>query len=363
MKPTRRDILQRLFLGLTILPPLLLGPRSLIGSLLFDPDGARVPSKPPPPNPFREGDRAIVALIRGVEPQSMVKEGLELLGGTSRLPLAGNSVIIKPNVVNNRPPPSTTSPRLLSAVLQVLRDAGPREMAVADSSGMLRFPSKTNLDATGITAVAGTYGARLLALEEYPWVRVEPPSARAVPHYYVSKPVYDADVFINLPVVKTHRFAHYSCSLKNLVGIVHPRYRPSLSFFSGDWHERIAELNLAVHPHLTIADATILMIAGGPTSGTPATANVILLSGDRVALDVVAIALIRSFGAWPKLQAGSPWDQRQVKRAVELGLGAGRPDRIVLRARSLLGPDDEFERLVDRLRADVNLPGRAEARA
>ena len=88
------------------------------------------------------------------------------------------------------------------------------------------------------------------------------------------QPVYESDIFINVPVIKTHQFAHYSCSLKNLVGIVHPRYRPSIRFFSGQWHERIAELNLAVHPHLTIADGTTMMIAGGPTSGTR-------LSGER----------------------------------------------------------------------------------
>src|SRR5207245_8491732 len=69
--------------------------------------------------------------------------------------------------------------------------------------------------------------------------------------------------------------------LKNLVGIIHPRYRPSVSFLSPDWHVRIAELNLAVHPHLTIADGTTLMIAGGPTSGTPAQADILLLRSEE----------------------------------------------------------------------------------
>ncbi len=37
--------------------------------------------------------------------------------------------------------------------------------------------------------------------------------------YYISKTVLDADVFINLPKIKTHRKAGITCSLKNLVGI------------------------------------------------------------------------------------------------------------------------------------------------
>ena len=169
-----------------------------------------------------------------------------------------------------------------------------------------------------------------------------------------AQPVYEADVFINLPVVKTHRFAHYSCSLKNLVGITHPRYRPSVTFLAGDWHERIAELNLAVHPQLTIADATTIMIAGGPTSGTPAQADLLLLSGDRIALDAVGLALIRSFGAWPKVSEQGIWEQRQIRKAIELGLGIKGPSQIELVFESTTGHDEKFERLIEKIRQDID---------
>src|SRR5438093_12107008 len=161
--------------------------------------------------------------------------------------------------------------------------------------------------------------------------------------------VYEAIELSNMLVVKTHRFAHYSCSLKNLVGITHPRYRPSVSFLAGNWHERIAELNLAVHPQLTIADATTVMIAGGPTSGTPAKADLLLLSGDRVALDAVGVALIRSFGAWPKVAGMTVWEQRQIRKAIELGLGASGPHQGELLTRSVAGPDGGFDKPVDNM--------------
>jgi len=276
-----------------------------------------------------------------------------LLGGGDRLPLRGKRVLIKPNVVNDRPPPTTTSPQVVTAVVRWVRDAGAADVVVADSSGIIRFPTADNLTATGIKAQAEAAGARVLALEEEPWVRVEPAQARSLPHYYLSKPAYDAEVFLNLPVVKTHRFAHYSCAMKNLVGITHPRYRPSVTFLAGDWHERIAELNLAVHPVLTVADATAVMIAGGPTSGTAAAANMLLLSGDRVALDVVALALLRSFGAWDKIRETGVWGERQIRRAVELGLGVAGPDRIAIASRSLAVRSGDFYKLTDRIRADI----------
>ena len=350
---TRRDMLGRLAWGLTFLPAVAFAPRSILNTLLFEPDGALVPAKPLPPNPFMRDGKALVAIVRGDDPPAMLHAGLNLIGGLGRLDFHGKRVLIKPNVVNDRPPPSTTNPRVVEAVARLVREAGAHGVTVADSSGIIRFPSSANLAATGIKQAAELAGASVLALEEEPWVRVEPAGARALPHYYVSKPVYDADVFINLPVVKTHRFAHYSCSLKNMVGIIHPRYRPSVSFLSPDWHERIAELNLAVHPHLTIADGTTLMIAGGPTSGTPARADLLLVSGDRIALDAVAVAVIRTFGAWPQVTAQGVWEQRQIKRAIELGLGIHGPSQVELVSQSLSGPDASFERLVATVRKDL----------
>jgi uncharacterized protein (DUF362 family) len=349
---SRRDLLRRVAFGLTFLPALAFAPRALLWSLFFEQDAPLVPAKPLPPNLFTRDGKALVVMIHGRDHEAMVAQGVALLGGLGALSLSGKSVLVKPNVVNNRPPPSTTSSLLVAAVVHMVKNAG-GVVTVADSSGMLRFPTSDNLSETGIREAAESAGAQVLSLEAQPWVRVEPSLASVSPTYLVSKPVYEADVFLNLPVVKTHQFAHYSCSLKNLVGIVHPRNRPSLRFLSGQWHEQIAELNLAVHPQLTIADASTMMIAGGPTSGTPAQANVLLLSGDRVALDAVAVALIRSYGAWPKVQGYPIWTQRQIKRAGELGLGVTGPNQIELLMTSLEPQNDEFRRRADTMRRDL----------
>lgn len=350
---SRRDLFGRLGFGAGLYSAIAMAPRSLLGDLLFEPTATLVEPKPIPPNPFVNGARSLVAVVQGHDPHAMLAAGLDRLGGWTRLPVQGKQVLIKPNVVNDRPPPSTTNPLVVEAVIQSVRSAGAGEITVADSSGLIRFPTKANLAATGIQAAAARQGAKVLALEDEAWVGVEPAGATVLRRYYVSKPLYEADLVINVPVIKTHRFAHYSCSLKNWVGVVHPRNRPSVAFLSGHWHERIAELNLAVHPQLIVADGTTIMIEGGPTSGTAARADLLLMSGDRVALDVVALALLRSYGQWPKILEGSPWDQRQIKRAVELGLGASGPDHIELVPVSTEGESDAFDRLVERLQKDM----------
>src|SRR5256712_2533157 len=79
------------------------------------------------------------------------------------------------------------------------------------------------------------------------------------------------------------------------------------------------------------------------------------VSGDRIALDAVAVALIRTFGAWPQVTEQAVWEQRQIKRAIELGLGIRGPSQIELVTQSLAGPDASFERLVATIRKDLGV--------
>src|SRR5574341_169822 len=95
MFASRRDFLSRLGFGLTFLPALAMAPRSVVGSLLFEPDGVLVPAKPLPPNPYSRDGKALVAIVHGQEPTAMLQAGLELLGGLDRLTLAGKRVLIK----------------------------------------------------------------------------------------------------------------------------------------------------------------------------------------------------------------------------------------------------------------------------
>ncbi|RMH07318.1 MAG: DUF362 domain-containing protein [Nitrospirae bacterium] len=349
----RRELLTEIMAGLGLVPMLAMSSPSTWGTLLFEPEGRVVPPQPMPANPFVREGKVLVGLIHGHDPAAMLREGLKIMGGVELLALRGKQVLIKPNVVNDRPPPTTTNPQVVAAAVSLCREAGAADVLVADSSGVIRFPTVNNLRKTGIGQAAEAAGAKVLALEHEPWVRVEPSRAAILPRYYVSQPVYEADVVINLPVIKTHRFAHYSCSLKNAVGIVHPRNRPSVTFLAGNWHERIAELNLAVHPLLTIADGTTLMIAGGPTSGTAQKGDLLLVSGDRVATDVVALAILRSFKAWTKVTEIGIWEQRQIRHAVKLGLGVKSAAQIGLLTRSLSGPSKAFDQLVDAIRQDL----------
>jgi uncharacterized protein (DUF362 family) len=105
-------------------------------------------------------------------------------------------------------------------------------------------------------------------------------------------------------------------------------------------HQRlmIAEVNTAYTPALVVMDGVEAFVGGGPDSGERVWAEVVLAGTDRVALDAVGVALLRHFGTTPEVSRGRIFEQEQIARAAELGLGVDAPDKI-----QLVTPDPESE--------------------
>jgi uncharacterized protein (DUF362 family) len=329
--------------------------RRMLRQILFPPDASLAPAPPPPTNPFVRDGKSVVVVVHGGEPRALVRRALELLGGPEPVGLAGRRVLVKPNVVSAAPPPTTTDPRILAAVVEWAREAGARDLSVGDMSAVLKLPTRPNLVDTGIARVTADAGAALLAFDEGDWIEVHPRAAELQKTVYVAKAVFEAERLISVPVVKTHRSASFSCALKNSVGCVHGRNKPWM-FGTLGWEPSIAEIGLAVRPHLYVVDGLQCMITGGPWSGEVAAPGLVFASADPVALDAVVLALLMRYGRSEKL-TGGVWDSAQLRRAVALGLGAAGPQAIHLVAESRAGGDGEFERLVADVRRRVGLPG------
>ncbi len=326
--------------------------RAIFRQLVFSPSGGMVPPRPLPDNRFVRDNRSLISVVRASTIRGAVAQAVELIGGIERLELKGKEVLVKPNVVSSSPPPTTTHPEVVRSVVEMLYAAGAKRVKVGDSSAIITLPTRRNMEKTGIKKAAEQAGAEVLYLEEMDWVEVAPPQARYARKFFVSKPVYEAERIVSLPVIKTHRAATYSISLKNFIGIIHPRNRPSI-FRPKEWEEIIAEMNLAVHPDLVIADGTTSMVAGGPWRGSEAETNLIMASGDRVAIDLAGLALIKSFLKWEGVSAIPVWEQRQIKRAVELGLGASSPAEIDILSASRAGEEGDFSKLVEDIKRFV----------
>ena len=97
-------------------------------------------------------------------------------------------------------------------------------------------------------------------------------------------------------------------------------------------HQRrmIAEINAAYQPDLILLDGVEAFVDGGPDRGKQVEAQVILAGTDRVAVDAVGVAVLRYFGTTPAVSQRSIFQQEQIARAVELGLGVESPEQIEL---------------------------------
>ena len=350
MKLTRRTLLT--LAGLAALGVTVPACRQMLRQMLFSPDAA--PASPPAPvaNPFRAGGKSLVAIVHGDDVAAMVSRAVELIGGIDRLGLRGRRTLVKPNVVSGSPPPTTTDARVVRSVAELARAAGAAPLAVGDMSAVLSLPTRPHLEQTGIARVAAEVGASLLAFDEGEWVEVRQAAAEHATTVYVAKAVHEAERLISVPIVKTHRNASFSCALKNTVGCVHGKNKP-WAYGSAAWEPVVAELNLAVRPHLFVVDGLQSMVSGGPWSGESARTNVIIASGDPVATDVVALGLLKAAGRWELVTGKSVWEQRQIQRAVALGLGARGPAELTLVAEDLADRDRGFQELVGSIRRSV----------
>lgn len=296
-------------------------------------------------NRFRAGGKTLVGVAGGKDPERMIREAVDLIGGFGALEIRGKKVLVKPNIVSGEPNPATTNPDVVGSVVRILYAEGASRVYVGDMSAMMTLSTKRNMRRNGIWQAAEKEGAQIVVFEDHGWMEVGLQEAKYIDKAYVTEWLYNVDTIINLPVIKTHRSAVYSICLKNFIGCTHLTQRPYV-VDSAHWEELVAEFNLACAPDLNIVDGTVSMIAGGPWEGTPAETELIIASGDRVAADIVGLGIIKSFGQWERVVDKDVWSQRQIIRAMELGLGSAKEEIRLLAA----GGDEQFLRLMDEVK-------------
>jgi uncharacterized protein (DUF362 family) len=69
-------------------------------------------------------------------------------------------------------------------------------------------------------------------------------------------------------------------------------------------------------------DGKTAYVKGGPAMGTEVNPHLFLAGSDRIAMDAVGVALLRQYGTTHDVAKNSIFEQAQLRRAGELGLGA-----------------------------------------
>ncbi len=287
-----------------------------------------------------------VALVRTSDRHAGVRRSIELLGVN---PVKGKEVLVKPNFNTADPAPGSTDLATLEELILKLREMGARSVLVAERSG----PPLTAdvVRDKGYDRLFEKLGVRFIDLDENDtdhWVEFRPQNGNWPEGFVYPKVVRDAECIVATCCLKTHgKGGVISMALKLGVGLVPRRGYDFMGQMHGSPNMRkmITEINLCYRPELIVMDGVDVFVDGGPDQGVRKKASVFVTGTDRVAVDAVGVAVLKDLGSNEDIMSKKIFDQEQIARAVELGLGVDSPDKI-----ELVTDDEESAAYAARLR-------------
>ncbi len=262
--------------------------------------------------------------IKGAEPDVMFTKGIEALGGIGKYVKKGQSVVVKPNIGWDVTPEraGNTNPKLVEEIVKQCYQAGAKEVVVFDNTCDNWQRSYKN---SGIEAAVKDAGGKIVPgnTEGY-YHPISVKGAKNLTSAKVHELILESDVFINVPILKSHGSTKLTMSMKNLMGVVWNRGE----WHKNDLHQCIADFASYRKPDLNIMDAYFVMKRNGPRGVSQedvVTMKSLLISTDMVTIDAAGAKL---FGIEPN-------DVRYIQIAEEQKVGRAKLDQLNIKRISL----------------------------
>ncbi|MBW2984204.1 DUF362 domain-containing protein [Candidatus Woesearchaeota archaeon] len=259
--------------------------------LLEDEHGSRMPKKTV--KDYKVGDiyedkpsaseHAVSIIKIKYDIYEAVKESLELIGDVN---IKGSTkILIKPTIIGKAYPYQAinTNPKMLDALIKVLLDKGAKPENIVVGEQNLFSPMEAALPRSKLGDICKENKVKFADLEKGGFVEKEADDFKLK----ISKEVFDKDLIINVPVMKTHMLLGISGALENMTHVVSKEDFDELKDEPMKALQAMVSLQKVLPKYLTVADATIGMQGNNPMHGEPGFYNMILASKDPVALDKV----------------------------------------------------------------------------
>jgi len=298
-----------------------------------------------------------VPVLHGAAPRSKVvvvstedrKKGVsEIFRQLKFAPPKGKSVVIKPNFNSADPTPGSTHNDTLRQLMKELLERDARALTIAERSGPP--VTKKVMEDKGVFDLASELKASIVNFEELAdadWVPVTPKDSHWTSGLFVPRIVAQAPYLVSTCCLKTHGFGGvYSMSVKLAVGMTPKRLMREMHGSREHMRRMIAEINTGYTPNLIVMDGVEVFVDGGPSQGKKVAANVFVGGTDRVAVDAVGLAILKDLGSNAAIMDKKIFEQEQIQRAVELGLGVAGPDQI-----EIVAGDEPSRAYASRIRA------------
>jgi uncharacterized protein (DUF362 family) len=271
-----------------------------------------------------------VALVKTDNRKNGVKTSLKVLHIN---PVKGKDVLVKPNFNTADITPGSTHNDTLVALVEEIWEMGAKSISLGERSYP---PTHEVMEKKGIMPILDKLNVKVINfdnLDEKDWMLFKPKKSHWSNGFRIARPILDAECLISTCCLKTHQYGGiFTLSLKLHVGVV-PTFRHGYDYMGelhSSSHQRrmIAEINEPFKPALVILDGIDAFVDGGPMTGKPARGEVFLASTDRVAIDAVGVAILKFLGSNESIMKPKIFEQEQIARAAELGLGASSPSEI-----------------------------------
>lgn len=249
--------------------------------------------------------------VKGGEPDVMFDKAIAALGGMSAFVKKGQKVVVKPNIGWDKKPEmgANTNPVLVKRIVEHCIKAGASEVYVFD---MTCNDWQKCYQNSGIKEAVEQAGGKMVpANNESYYKEVSIAGGKKLKTEKVHQLVLEADVFINVPVLKHHGGGILSVCMKNLMGIAWGR---------GQWHkidlqQCIADFSTHHKSTLNVVDAYRVMKSHGPQG---------VSESDTVVMKSLLIApnAVVADAAAAKLWGIEPEKVPHIKLAAEMGVGS-----------------------------------------
>ncbi len=227
-----------------------------------------------------------------------INAAVEMLGGWDKFVKPQDKVLLKVNLIGPKSSESAavTHAEFVRAMVRILKGRN-CSVWIGDSSGGAIAgiaPTAQSFRVAGYERVAEEEGAEIKNFDREGVMPVQPES-RCEETMHIAKPMFDADVVINLPKLKTHSAQIFSGAVKNVFGCI-PGLKKAkyhkMAPDSSDFGQIICDIHKATKIQLHIMDGILAMQGEGPTAGSVYQADKILISEDPLALDAVAAKMV-----------------------------------------------------------------------
>ena len=266
-------------------------------------------SDPPPAMSIARWDETALAKADlAMVAVGLTEAAIASMGGMDRFVNKGDTVWVKPNIGWNRRPElaANTNPDVVGALVRMCNQAGAKSVKVGDHPCQ---PARQAYRNSGIAKAVDAAGGKMVYLDEKRFKDM-PLDGEFLKKWPVYLEVTEADLVINVPILKHHGLTRCSIAMKNYMGIIGGN--------RSAWHQNmeacLADITQFMKPKLTVLDAVRVLTDHGPQGGDPDDVDVrgiVAASTDIVALD--------AFGA--TLLGHRPEEIGHVAAAAQRGLG------------------------------------------